>query len=235
MQSKTAAIIQPFGIGDCIWSQTIAHRFMKAGYNIIWPVLPQFVEGLQRAYPDITWLNAYDQKKVDLNTKVQKVIDGILHVPIRWSVDIMGVPYSQCMSSKYDMYGWDWRIWKDHAMWKRDEAKEKALFYDVLKLKDGDEFILTNKYYRSDLSGIAPIPVFEEKTVEMKRFMAYSIFDWAFTLERAKEIHVVSSAILYMLEMLELKQPIHLYTRLPEESDFRNVEFLFSKRYHTHL
>ena len=124
---KRAVVLQPFGIGDCIWSQTIAHRFKKAGYHILWPVLPQFVEGLKRAYPAFEWVDVNTVDKVDLNAKVQKVINGILHIPIRWSVDIMQVPYNKCMPSKYEMYGWDWSIWKEHAMWERDKEKENAL------------------------------------------------------------------------------------------------------------
>lgn len=231
--NKTAVILQPFGIGDSIWCQTIAQRFKDAGYHILWPVLPQFVEGLSRAYPGIEFVDAHKVQGVDFDAKVQKVINGMLHVPIRWCVEIMNVPYHMCMMSKYDMYGWDWRDWKSHGMWVRDYEREKALFYDVLGLKDGDEYTLCSMTYRSDNKGRVGIKL-PGKVVDLKVIEGYSLFDWALVIERAKEVHAVSSAILYVLELLDLKQPLHLYKRLPEETHFDNVQFLFSKPYILH-
>lgn len=199
----------------------------------MWPVLPQFVEGLKRAYPAFEWVDVNTVDKVDLNAKVQKVINGILHIPIRWSVDIMQVPYNKCMSSKYEMYGWDWGIWKEHAMWHRDKEKENALM-EHLGLKEGDEYILANKYYRSDSSGVISLPKFDCMVIEMKSIPGFSLFDWQMVIEGAKEIHSVSTSLLYMFEVLELKQDIHLYRRIPEELNYINVEFLFSKPYKLH-
>lgn len=232
-QTKTAVMLQPFGAGDVIFTQTIAHRFKEAGYRILWPVMPQFVEGLQRAYPDIEFIDYTRAAGVDFNAKVQKVINGILHVPLRWSMEIMNSPYRDVMKNKYLMYGYDWQDWKQHAMWRRDHEKEAALLAH-LGLKEGDEYILTNKYYRSDSSGVISLPKFDCKVVEMKSVPGFSLFDWMYIAERAKEIHVANSAILYCIELIDLKQPIHLYKRLPEETHFDNVQFLFSKPYILH-
>lgn len=205
---------------------------MDAGYHILWPVMPQFVEGLTRAYPQIEFTDYTKATGVDFNAKVQKVINGMLHVPIRWSVDIMNVPYSQCMKSKYDMYGYDWQDWRKHGKWLRDGLKELQL-RQSLGLKDGDEYVLVNPYYRSDSSGVVALPSFK-KTIHMRGIPGYSLFDWQPIIEGAKEIHTVSTALLYVLELLDLKQPIHLYKRVPEENSFDNVQFLFSKPYILH-
>lgn len=226
-------MIQPFGAGDIIFTQTIAHRFIEAGYHILWPVMPQFVDGLQRAYPQIEFTDYTKSTGVDFNAKVQKVINGMLHVPLRWSMEIMKVPYTGVMRAKYDMYGYDWQDWKQCAMWHRDHDKEAALFAH-LGLKEGEEYILTNKHYRSDSSGVISLPKFDCRVVEMKSIPGFSLFDWQTVIHGAKEIHTVSTALLYLLEMLDLKQPIHLYKRVPEETHFDNVQFLFSKPYILH-
>lgn len=231
--NKTAVMLQPFGIGDVCFTQTIAHRFIEAGYHILWPVMPQFVEGLKRAYPQIEFIDYTKSVGVDFNAKVQKVINGMLHVPLRWSMEIMKVPYTGVMRAKYDMYGYDWQDWRKHGKWLRDGLKELQL-RKHFGLKEGDEYILANKYYRSDSSGVISLPKFDCRVIDMKTIPGYSMFDWQMVIEGAKEIHTVSTALLYVLELLDLKQPIHLYKRLPEETHFDNVQFLFSKPYILH-
>lgn len=230
---KVAVILQPFGAGDVIFTQTIAQRFKGAGYHILWPVMPQFLDMFSRAYPQIEFTDYTKATGVDFNAKVQKVINGMLHVPLRWSMEIMKVPYTGVMRAKYDMYGYDWQDWKQHAKWLRDGLKELQLM-NHLGLKDGDEYILANKYYRSDSSGVISLPKFDCKVVEMRAIPGYSLFDWQMVIEGAKEIHTVSTALLYVLELLDLKQPTHLYKRVPEETHFDNVQFLFSKPYILH-
>jgi hypothetical protein len=230
---KKAAILQFFGIGDIIFSQTIAQRFKEAGYHILWPVMPQFVDGLRRAYPTIEFTDFTKETRVDFDCRIQKVHNGLLHIPIRWSMEIMGVPYSQVMRAKFDMYGWDWQDWKQHGKWLRDGLKELQLMKH-LGIKEGDEYILTNPYYRSDGSGMVTLPKFDCKVVQMKGVPGYSLFDWMYIAEHAKELHVVNSAILYCLELLPLTMPIHLYKRTPEERDFKNVDYLFTKPYILH-
>lgn len=233
---KKAFISQPFGIGDCIWSQTIAHRFIDAGYEITWAVYTQFLLGLKVAYPQINWVDINEGNWRKL-TEIQKDshVDGYLIIPIRWCVEIMKVPYKMCMVSKYSMYTLDWTTWKEFAMPVRDMEKEKELFRDVLGLNEGEPYRLTNRFFRSDSSGCAQISVDGSiRNIEMQSIANYSLFDWCYVLEQAQEIHTVSTSVFYLLEILNLKCVPELYVRRPEEHDFRNIESIFSKPYILH-
>src|SRR5690349_15296765 len=127
-------------LGDSIWSQTLV-RELSNGKPIIWGIESQFVEGLQRAYPDIFWI---DVKM--LNTEVQQFkLDSIIGntriIPIGHSNTIMKVPYKEVMKAKYDMYGFDWRTWRN-TMYQRDIKKEENLYLKELGLQYGEKYNL---------------------------------------------------------------------------------------------
>ena len=68
----------------------------------------------------------------------------------------------------------------------------------------------------------------------MSEVPRYSLFDWTLVISHAVEIHTVSTAILFMLEMLPLNQPINLYCRKPIEQNFSFVDYIFTKPYIIH-
>lgn len=231
---KTVLILQAFGLGDCIFAQGIAHHFLKKGYPVVWPVRDKYFVGLTRAYPKINWVpdslcrpELFDVKeKIDLG-------GGIRVAPIRWSDTYMKVPYAKVMRAKYDMYELDWREWKDAAGWKRDMEKENELF-NYLGLGDRKKYNLVNgRYGNHGVKELEIHPKNGHAVIEMKEIDGYSLFDWGLVLQNADEIHTVSTSLLYILEVMNLRQPLHLYRR-PNEKDFSFVEYLFTKPYILH-
>jgi len=221
-------------LGDAIWAQTLI-RELSNGKPILWGIESQFVEGLQRAYPDIFWIDVKS-----LNNDYQKflldcVIGGVRIIPIGHSNTIMKVPYKQVMRAKYDIYDIDFNTWKN-TMYQRDLESEKRLF-EKLGLKEGEEYNLINKRFRSDEKRQVDIKLDNGlKTIEMTNLIGYSLFDWSYVIENATEIHTVSTSILFIMELLELKTDTpHLYCRKPEEHNFENVDYIFTKNYQLHL
>lgn len=229
-------INQYFGIGDIIFSMTIAKRYTEQGYKVTWGVLPQFLDGLKRAYPMITWVD-WQLFPIDYNKRVEHdvLVDGVWYrvLPLRWNVEILGVPYNDCMKSKYDLVGMDWRDWREGAMWERDEKKENELYnwYNE-KWTEGKEYRLLNLTYGSEGRMQIDIPIMQGDVI-MHPKTKYSIFDWATVLENAKEIHTVSTSLFYLLELLDLKCPLHLYPR-PTDPKFKHINYLFTKPYILH-
>jgi hypothetical protein len=91
-----------------------------------------------------------------------------------------------------------------------------------------------NKYFGSfsqleaDIQANTDLPI-----IEMRTIPGYSLFDWAAVIEKADQVHTVSTSIIYILEQLELGQkPIHLYLRKPIEQDFRNVDYILTSNYY---
>lgn len=225
---KTAIIEQYFGIGDVIFSIGIADHLISQGYKVLWPVKPEFLDGLQSAYPHITFED-WRKVKIDYNNKRDIEVDGKRLIPLRWTYEILRVPFKDCMRSKYDFMGLKWEEWRN-SPFKRNEAKETALF-DYLGLSDGQPYILINETFRTDSTGKHRIlPSGPEKRVTMSQIPGFSLFDWSRVIEKASKIYTVSTSIIYIMELLELEATeIHIYLRWPDEKDHRNYEYLMTR------
>lgn len=195
----------------------------------MWGTLREFVEGLQRAYPLVKFVD-YRSLPIDYEFKGEKDVNGYRILPLRWANEILGLPYKHCMRAKYDLFNMDFNRWREGAMWQRDEGKERDLHAKVCDYRHGYRFV--NTMYQSDFKGRISIPN-DVGTIQMRVIDGYSLFDWAKVIENASEIHTVSSSILYILEMLDIKCPIHLYPR-PNDPNFEHVDYIFTKPYILH-
>lgn len=223
---------QYFGIGDIIFEQTVV-RNIAGGEPIIWPVMPQFVEGLQRAYPDIAFCDMHSLS-LDYNRKDEYTIRDMRVLPLRWADSICKVPYTDCMASKYLLYDMDWQTWKEKAMWQRDTEREEKL-KALLQLPK--EYNLINRTFGSESQLKAAINVENGLTnIYMRTVPGFSLFDWAGIIQGATHIHTVSTSIIYVLELLKLKaSEVHMYPRHPIEAHFKNVDYILqSHKYVLH-
>ncbi len=231
----TVLILQAFGLGDLIWSQTIAHHFIEQGYHVLWPVKPHYVEACQKAYPKVCFISDAAVRQDLFETKEKIEIDGMLIAPIRWSNSFMNVPYKDVMKAKYMMYDLDWQTWRIHAMWRRDVDKESELMR-MLGIVPGTKYNLINKRFGTNAERSVEINVGNEyPNIEMTEVPGYSLFNWSKIIQIAEEIHTVNTSILFMLEVLPLSgRAVHLYCRKPIEVDFSFVDYIFTKPYIIH-
>lgn len=228
-------ISQFFGIGDCIFSMQLARNWIAEGHVITWPVLPRFVDQLKRAYPFVEWM---DSDKFPAPYKWMEEHDWTYrgktyrYIPLRWANEMLKHPYERCMSDKFELFGLDFKDWRKGAMWARDEVKETELA-SILAIDLNTPFTIKNTYFGSNSQFKVQINV---PGFEMKSLPGFSLFDYAAILENAEYIHVANSSILYLLECLELKaKEVHLYCRKPIENDFKNTDYIFTKKYNLHL
>jgi hypothetical protein len=143
--------------------------------------------------------------------------------------------YQPVMSGKYDHIGLDWTDWRDYIKFNRNIEKEKELYYDVLGLKDDEEFVYVNRLWctRPKLEFFPHIPVDPQnygglKVVENKLIPGYTLFDWCMVFERASAFFMMETAINYVLESPQLfeiisKKPLFLWHRY---NNFDNVSYL---------
>lgn len=223
-------IIQRFGQGDIIFSMSAIRSLND---KILWPVLPEYVEYNNRAYPDIMFVN-WEDFKIDYNRKDEYTYHGAKVIPLAWQ----DTPLTECMKNKYLFLGRDWTTWKQNAHWVRDSHKEAALF-KYLGLEWGEPFNLINVKFgcwtKQGLgvgvsTSIFSFPQNGFKNVFMDMVPGFSLFDWALVIQKAATIHIVSTSIIYLLELLKLEaKEIHIYIRRPNECDHRNYEYILSK------
>lgn len=234
---------QFFGLGDQMFTISLLKQLCEAGDNILYPVMPQNVEGLQRVYPDVTFV---DYRLLNINYENKQEVKTLTYrtLPIRYADQIMRVDYSHCMRAKYDMYGLDYNTWRDVKPMR--DGKESELLGDMiiqygldLYREDGyvEPYNLTSPYYGSNSQFKLDIkPDNGLPNVYMSSVPGYSLFDWQLLIENATTIHAVSSSIVYLLELLDLRATeVHLYPRHHEPNTWlKNIEYLLTKKYITH-
>jgi len=229
--NKVALIRQPAGLGDILFGQKIAHKIMDIGYDVIWPVFPVFSwigdyikTGVQfpNVVNDFHCKNIYDIKKL-IKT------DEFIYLPL----DTAGKWFKEdsVMECKYKMAGLKSDDWADYLHITRNIEKENELFYNVLGLKDNEEYIFVNKNYNTHPLMICKyIPEkFESKVIEMGVKDGYSLFDWYKVLENAKEIHTVETSLNYLIEVNKnIKCPLYMYSKW-NPVDYHHIQHLFKR------
>jgi hypothetical protein len=223
-------VLQPHGIGDHIFCQQLIKEI--ANGPIIWPVLDKFLPGLKAAYPDVTWIPTGIIPGTWENIKRDQAIQNNRIIPIRFADQIQRVPYQFCMRSKYDMYQLDWKTW-NQTMYCRNMEKELQLF-DLVVSNPDEPFCLVNRNFTSVGNKAVQIkPDSGLQIVEMQEYSGYSLFDWSLVIEKATEIHTVSTSIIYLLELLDLKcKDPHIYIRRPDESNHKNYDYILRKHHY---
>lgn len=225
--------LQSFGAGDVLFTMPIFQEMIEQGHQVIWGVEKQFLS-LAKHFPDIAFVDK-SVLGVDYSRKDEYIIGNVKVIPLRFTDSILNVPYRLCMASKYLYFGKDVNEWRK-LKWVRDEWAEKQLFYEILKLKDGEKYNLINRTFRNNNSGKAQIEVNNGlRNIEMRVIENVSLLDWGMVIQRATTIHTVCTSINYMLEILPLQaEEIHLYLRLPDEKNYDNIEYLLTKNYIFH-
>lgn len=230
---KTGLIYQPCGLGDILFLQKLAYSIQDLGYDVVWPVIHEF-EWLSDYIPSFKFVSWGDNDKKITGPPLpescqfphkERYIHG---APTEISDDLFFFQgfddYKPIMAGKYESVGIDWRDWRDYVHFNRNIEKENELFYNVLGLKDDEEFVYVNRLWctRPKLEFYPHISVNPDdygcKVVENQIIPGFTLFDWCKVFERAREIHMVETAINYVLESPQLfptiaQKPLYLRHR----------------------
>jgi len=103
----------------------------------------------------------------------------------------------------------------DNFNFERDLKKEKEVYYDVFGLKDNQQFIFMHENIG--------IPAINRKyinnmyqCIELTKYLEISPLDILYTIEKAKEIHVINGACLAFIDVMQINHNnlfYHKYTR----------------------
>ena len=245
---KNALIYLPGGLGDILFIQKLSYLFIDDGYKVTWPVFHEF-RWLKDYIPEINWvvLENWDIGKplpdVDFpgkeyysnKTSIFET-DNFLYYNGHGNEE-----YGPEMQRKYNVVDVDWRDWRDYIKFERNIEKENELFYDVLGLKDGEDYVYVNKHWQTRptkevYSGISSDPeVYGCKVIEHDIIDGYSIFDWCKVLENAKGFYMIETSLNCLLEVSDLfdkikDKPLHLWHRTGDWSVTRplyNLPWVF--------
>lgn len=224
------------GLGDIIFIMQIAQEEVAKGNRVLFPVESHYLE-IAKHFPGVEFIDKKDLKINYENRSFvwEKINDEIFDViPFRFANDILQVPYTDCMKAKYwyfdkskGLYKESWTRWRNFTIKRDHEAEERLL---KLVNPSGEPFNLINRNFRTNFSGKSDIKFKSENiNIEMRAIKGFTMIDWSRVLEEAQVIHTVGTSINYLIEKLNIKVPIHLYKRLPEERDFKNYDYILDQ------
>ena len=210
------------------------------GYEIWWPVISEF----KWLGNYIKGINFYDKGDSNYNTPLM-ISDKFYHIynefnPI-FTDELVYLPlqmadkhYSnlKIMQSKYALVGLEYNDWFSYFNPVRDIKKEDILFYEVLKLIDGEKYVLKSVNYGSPPNFLKyPINIDTDKKIIELNFMEnYTLFDWFKVIENSKEIYTIDSSINYLMEIIDTSNK-NLYLWSRRGSDWSEIDYIFSKNY----
>jgi hypothetical protein len=119
----------------------------------------------------------------------------------------------------YKLAGVPFNLKWDNFYLERNLEKEKEVYYDILGLKDDEEFIflhedsfnededrtIKKKYINSNL-----------KLINMTDYLGISILDTTYLIEKSKEVHVINSSFRTFIDLMNIKHNnlnYHKYAR----------------------
>lgn len=230
--TKERYVVNQFrGLGDILFLVPLIRALMAEGNSVLWPIVREYFD-ITKHFPDINFV-----VKEDINLPYEAA--GMIQtehgkmLPYRFAMELMQRNLTQCMQSKYELYGHDWKMWRN-LYFERFADKEKELA-ELVGARG--KYILVNRFYGEAARGMQITPDINSDLpiVEMRTIPGFSLIDWCGVIENAAEIHTASTSILYVLEMLKLDMPIHFYRRrLWGEQAFEHTQALYTRPYILH-
>lgn len=237
---KKILILQPGGLGDIIFVMAIAQQYVKDGYVVDFPLYNTHLENpsLQKYFPEVNLISMdnftltkfehYNQKKYALAIDLYED-DTYLTIPVGGS-PLRSKQATQHMKNKYDFLNLKLDLWRDIKI-KRDFSSEKKLM-KKLGIESGSEYNLINENHHHRFNKIN-IPVNpNENNIYMSKMDGFSLFDWIGVMVNAKSIHTVGSSIVFLLELYDMSNDIHIYRRA--DKPHSTYDYLLKKPYNYH-
>ena len=217
--TKKVLFWQPAGIGDILYLQKSAKYFLDMGYEVIWPVIPQFLY-VKDYIPNITFCDVNSQfHGIEYYGKSELIeTDELLYVPLNAAHQFIN---TLPMKAKYPLFGKfghniDGSDWADYLNFNRNEEREETC-RKILDVKVGEKFIFINdmfasppNIYRREMTIESPLKKVFHK---MEHITQFNLFDLYWVLENAEEIHTVETSMCYLIERINTSSKLFMYSR----------------------
>lgn len=213
---KICLIDMQAGLGDICLCQKIAKLYIKDGYKVVWPILPQL-----RYIKDYIKVDGLEFKTYVGETPSVVLPLGIADRYFEGSV----------LEAKYKFFDYDYKDWANYFTFERNKEKEQQLF-NLLGL-EGKKYTLINKKYGTP-------PNFKEKevyvegdneVVEIQFIDGFCPFDWCKVIEEADQISIVDTSYNYIIEKLNLRASKMFLTSRFTPANFTDIQNLFTDKW----
>ena len=119
----------------------------------------------------------------------------------------------------YKLAGVPFNLKWDNFYFGRNEAMEKEVFYDIIGLKDNEEFIFLHEDADNKDEDRTIKRKYIDANITLVNITDYadiSILDTAYLIEKAKEVHVINSSFRTFIDLMNIKHDnlnYHKYAR----------------------
>lgn len=216
-------IKQPAGIGDIFFLQKVATKLAKRGDTVVWPVKNEIFPLTEYiVQPNVLYIRE-NCEPVTYYTKDATPLE-FESADKHFSGSVM--------LAKYKLIETEWNDWADYFNFNRNKEKEDYVYYDVCKLKDNDKFTFVNRNYGTQpnfqVCKYINLDKFTGKIAEMQFLNDITLFDWCKVIENATEIHTVETSLNYIIEKLDIKGSLNMYSKW-SPPNYDHVKMLFKK------
>jgi len=210
-------INQPAGLGDIFYTQKIPKEIVNQtpGAKVMWPVIDNF-----------SYLSKYLKADNIDYIKQSEFIKPAHSINVNLRTADTRYKDVSIMSAKFKEVGLSETRWLDYFTFERDTERENLL-YDKL-VGDIEDYVVRNIHYASPPNSLKRDVTYNGnlKIVDINFYSDVNIFDWCKILENAKELHMVETSFIYIVEKLKLKASIFkLYSRFnpPNFSHIKHI------------
>lgn len=230
---KPLLVNQFFGLGDIIYIQALLTELSKSR-KIIFPIADEYF-----------WVTKYLIPNNNIEYVLKSSIENIVnlnnpfpsenYLPLRWATQIYHelapTDYSHdytVMEDKYRLLNMDPKKWISYDF-VRNFHNENELYIDKVSNKD---YALINKHFGSSIVGVgvSNFNVDYNNIVTLEKYKNYTLMDWIKVIEEAKEIHTVSTSIVYLVDKYARKDcNINVYSRNMDPKSLDGIKNILTR------
>jgi hypothetical protein len=202
-----------YGFGDYVICYGLVKELSKKYDTIFLFGIPHLselhIDNIRRLYSSI--------ENVQIITHSPKLYPDVMY--IGWDRFFTTIEKGSMIQSTkffYNQVGVPLNLMWDNFYFKRDIEKEKEIYYDRLKLKDGDKYIflhddpsrgyvINRKYIKKNM-----------RIIRLGNLWDISILDILYIIERAVEIHITNTGLISFIDLMDINHDnlnYHKYTR----------------------
>ena len=191
------------GIGDAFICNGIVRHYSKIYSKIYLFYRDPYLEKVKRLYKDLSNIEFIDGGvKEDNLAKIWELLNPtkkLLKLVINRLPDTLTFDQEFYRLARLPFnYKWD------KFYFNRDLKREKEVYYDVLGLKDNEEYTFLHTANR-DGSDITPKEVQKDIKIIRPNNQEVDLYDFLYTMEKAKEVHMMNSSFQCLVDCIQLK------------------------------
>lgn len=202
-----------YGFGDYVICYGLVKELAKKYDNVILFAIPHrsklHLDNIKRLYSSIN--------NVQINTDKPNLYENVLYVGWHnWDAALQKNPTIQFQKFFYEQVDVPLNLLWDNFYFERNMDKEKEIYYDILGLKDNEEYVFLHddpiRNYVINKKYITP----NLKIIHLVELEDISILDTLYLVEKSKEVHMTTTGLVSFVDQMNINHNnlnFHKYVR----------------------